>query len=87
VPMLEQYVSAAHIATQWALDHDYTEIHLWGCDSIWQDTQETRTDELVPRNRMQFDLYMHWREKWQPYKNFNIIVHNTKEGTLLKDLL
>lgn len=87
VSVLEQYVSAAHIATQWALEHDYSEIHLWGCDSIWQDTQETRTDELVPRNRMQFDLFVHWREKWQPYKNLNIIVHNTKDGTLLKDLL
>ena len=84
---LDKYVSAAHVATQWCLDHDYSEIHLWGCDSIWADTQETRTDEIVPRNRAQFDLFIHWREKWQPYKQYNITVHNTVEGTQLKDLL
>ena len=84
---LEQYKSSGHIATDWCLDHDYSEIHLWGFNSIWEDTQETRSDLLIPRSRAQFDLWIHWREKWQAYKNLNIIVHNTKEGTLLKDLL
>jgi hypothetical protein len=87
LPFLEQYVSAAHIATDWCLNHDYSEIHLWGCDSIWADTVETKTDALVERNRIQEDLYVHWREKWQAYKDFNIIVHNTIEGTQLRDLL
>jgi hypothetical protein len=87
VPFLEMYTSAGHIATQWALDHDYTEIHLWGFDSIWADTQETKTDTLIQRDRVQHDLFVHWREKWQPFKQFNITVHNTKEGTQLKDLL
>lgn len=87
IEQLEQYKSSGHIAVDWCLDHDYTEIHLWGFNSIFEDSQETRSDELIPRSRMQFDLYMHWREKWQLYKNLNIIVHNTKEGTLLKDLL
>ncbi len=87
LPFLEKYVSAGHVATQWALENNYTEIHLWGFDSIWQDTQETRTDKLVVRSRAQFDLYVHWREKWQPFKKHNIIVHNTIEGTQLKDLL
>lgn len=87
LPRLDKYVSAGHIATQWALDNGYDEIHLWGFDSIWKDTQETKTDELVHRDRQQFDLFIHWREKWQPFKQYNIIVHNTTEGTLLKDLL
>lgn len=87
VPYLEKYTSAGHIATQWALDNGYDEIHLWGCDSIWADTQETKTDAIVMRDRVQHDLYIHWREKWQPYKTYNITVHNTIEGTQLKDLL
>lgn len=87
IEQLEKYQSSGHIAVDWCLDHDYTEIHLWGFDSIWEDTQETRSDELIPRNRAQFDLFVHWRERWQSYKNLNIIVHNTKDGILLKDLL
>lgn len=87
LPYLEKYVSAGHVATEWALNNGYDEIHLWGFDSIWADTQETRTDEFITRNRAQFDLYIHWREKWQPYKQHNIIVHNTIEGTQLKDIL
>ena len=73
--------------TQWALDNDHTDIHLWGFDSIWADTQETKTDELVHRDRQQHDLYIHWREKWKPFTKYNITVHNTKEGTQLKDLI
>lgn len=87
VPFLEKYKSAGHYAVEYAIDYDYAEIHLWGFDSIWQDTQETRTDEIVPRNRAQFDLWMHWRERWKNYTQYNIIVHNTKEGTPLKELL
>lgn len=81
------YDSAGHIATRWALNEGYKEIHLWGFDSIWADTQETKTDEIVPRNRAQFDLYIHWREKWKPFINDNIIVHNTMQGTQLRELL
>lgn len=87
VQVLEKYKSAGHYAVEYAIDHDYSEIHLWGFDSIWEDTQETRTDEIVPRNRAQFDLWMHWRERWKNYTQHNIIVHNTKEGTPLRELL
>jgi len=87
VPYLEKYMSAGHVAVDWLLDHDYDEIHLWGFDSIWEDTQETRTDKYIERSRAQFDLFIHWRERWQKYKGFNIIVHNTLEGTQLKELL
>lgn len=87
LPYLEKYFSSGHIATQWALDNGYTKIHLWGFDSIWEDTQATRTDEIIPRDRQQHDLFIHWREKWQRFKEYNIIVHSTKEGTQLKDLL
>lgn len=87
VEQLEQYKSAGHIATQWALDNGYDEIHLWGFNSIFEDSQETKTDLIVPRSRAQFDLFIHWREKWQPFKQHNIVVHNTLEGTQLKDLL
>jgi hypothetical protein len=87
LPFLDMFVSAGHIAAQWAIDNNYDEIHLWGFDSIWADTQETRTDEFIQRDRQQHDLFIHWRVKWQPYKQYNIIVHNTLEGTQLKDLL
>jgi hypothetical protein len=87
LPFLDQFVSAGHIAAQWAIDNNYDEIHLWGFDSIWADTQETRTDEFIQRDRQQHDLFIHWRVKWQPFKQYNIIVHNTTEGTQLKDLL
>ena len=87
VPYVDKFISAGHIAAQWAIDNNYDEIHLWGFDSIWADTQETKTDEFIMRDRQQHDLYIHWREKWQPYKKYNITVHNTIEGTQLKDLL
>lgn len=87
IEKLEQYRSSGHIATDWCLEHGYDEIHLWGFNSIWEDSQETKSDLLIPRSRAQFDLWMHWREKWKEYTHLNIIVHNTKEGTLLKDLL
>ncbi len=84
---MDNYDSAGHIATRWAINQGYEEIHLWGFDSIWADTQETKTDEIVKRDRQQFDLYIHWRQKWKPFREHNIIVHNTIEGTQLKDLL
>lgn len=87
VPYMDKYDSAGHIATRWALDKGYEEIHLWGFDSIWADTQETKTDQIVPRNRAQFDLYIHWRKKWKPFINENIVVHNTMQGTQLRELL
>lgn len=87
VPFLGKYMSAGHIAVDWALRNHYTELHLWGFDSIWADTQETKTDAVIDRTRAQFDLFIHWREKWQQYKENNIIVHNTIEGTQLKELL
>ena len=87
VPYLEKYMSAGHAAVDWLIDNDYDEIHLWGFDSIWKDTQETRTDQFIERNRAQFDLYIYWRERWQKYKGFGIIVHNTQEGTPLEKLL
>ena len=88
VPYLEKYMSAGHVAVNWLLDNvHYDEIHLWGFDSIWEDTQETRTDKYIERSRAQFDLFIHWRERWEKYKGFNIIVHNTLEGTQLKELL
>lgn len=87
VPYMDKYDSAGHIATQWAITQGYDEIHLWGFDSIWADTQETKTDEIVKRDRQQFDLYIHWREKWKPFREYNITVHNTTKGTQLKDLI
>lgn len=87
LPFLEKYQSAAHVAATWCIEHDYSEIHLWGCDAIWADDITTRTDEIVERNRLQHDLYVHWRERWKTYKGRNIIVHNTKEGTPLEELL
>jgi hypothetical protein len=84
---LELYQSAGHVATDWALNNGYNEIHLWGFNSIFEDSQETKTDALVPRSRAQFDLYIHWRERWKQYTKNNIIVHNTLEGTQLKDLI
>lgn len=86
IETLELYVSAGHVAVDWCLGK-YDEIHLWGFDSIWSDTQETRSDKLIERSRAQFDLFIHWREKWQAYKQYNIIVHDTLEGTPLKDLI
>ena len=87
VPYLEKYMSAGHVAVDWLIEHDYREIHLWGFDSIWADTIETRTDKIIERSRAQFDLYIHWRERWQKYKGFGVIVHNTQEGTPLEELL
>jgi hypothetical protein len=87
IEQLEQYRSSGHIATDWCLKNGYTKIHLWGFNSIFEDSQETKSDILIPRSRAQFDLWFHWREKWKEYINHDIIVHNTIEGTKLKDLL
>ena len=87
VPYVDEFISAGHVAAQWAIDNNYDEIHLWGFDSIWADTQETKTDALIMRDRQQHDLFIYWRIEWQPFKQYNIIVHNTIEGTQLKDLL
>jgi hypothetical protein len=87
VEQLEQYKSAGHIATEWALNNGYDEIHLWGFNSIFEDSQETKTDLIVPRSRAQFDLFIHWRERWKEFTQYNITVHNTLQGTQLKELL
>jgi hypothetical protein len=68
----ELYESSGHIAVDWCLENGYDEIHLWGFNSIWEDSQETKSDLLMPRSRAQFDLWYHWRERWKAYKNNNI---------------
>jgi hypothetical protein len=87
IEYLEKYRSSGHVATDWALLNGYDEIHLWGFNSIFEDSQETKSDLIIERSRAQFDLWFHWREKWKDYTKYNIIVHNTIQGTQLKELL
>lgn len=77
--------SAAHQATLWLINKGYDEIHVWGCDSLAEDTMDSHTDELVTchtkSNEKQVSrVVKNWRKEWfkiqDLHPNVEIILHN-----------
>lgn len=68
---------------------DTTEVHLWGCDSLWSTNIESSTDEIVHKD-LKFmnsqNIYMVWREYWDyifsEFPNITFYVHGPEKPDL-----
>ena len=57
--------SSGHFATQYLIDRGYTHIHLWGCDSYFEDTVESFTHtEAEFEQPVNQNNYKRWRNAW-----------------------
>lgn len=59
--------SAQHAVYYGIQEHEPTEVHLWGCDSLWSSNIESTTDAIVHKN-LEFmneqEVYYTWRDYW-----------------------
>ena len=43
----------------------YTTIHLYGCDTLWQEDMTSTQDDIIPRPHRDVTLWIRWRKLWQ----------------------
>jgi hypothetical protein len=78
-------LSSAHYGAQWALRNGFTEVHVWGCDSLSEGHMFSYTDEIKPsaakesKSQTQ-NTVQKWIEGWEKIIKDNpqaeIILHN-----------
>ena len=56
--------SSGHFATDYLLHRGYTHIHMWGCDSLFEDTVESFTREQIPNEPANSKNWKRWRNAW-----------------------
>ncbi len=68
--------NAAHYAADYLINYGCDEIHIWGCDSIFQDTVESTTSEHVIKQTTGDDRFIrNWRIVWDKKRKDNEHVH------------
>ena len=60
LPRARNGVSTGHYAYDWLVAQSYKEIHLWGFDSIWNNTVESSTVGIKSDSNID-----KWRREWQ----------------------
>jgi len=56
------------------LKRGFTTIHLYGCDTLWQEDMTSTQDVLIPRPQRDKTLYVAWRKLWQQVFERNLQV-------------
>ena len=62
---LESGESTGHRAVLWCMNHGYSEIHMWGFDSMRKDSVESDTPQLIPEGIFTETNYKKWRITWK----------------------
>lgn len=63
---LKEWYNAAHYATEYLIAKGCDKIDIYGCDSIFEDTIASSTDEHVEKTTELQDKFLtHWREIWR----------------------
>ena len=61
----KDWYNAAHYAAEYLMLQGCNEIHVWGCDSIFQDTVESTTSEYVTKQTTGDARFIrNWRNVW-----------------------
>lgn len=72
----KDWYNAAHYAAEFLMGRDCDEIHLWGCDSIFQNTVTSYTGKLVNQTTVGDDRFIkNWRRVWNEMHLNNPDVH------------
>ena len=56
--------NAALYAADYLMEFGCNEIHIWGCDSIFDDDISSTTDNYVEKDMDASRFLKHWREEW-----------------------
>jgi hypothetical protein len=68
--------NAAHYAADYLINYGCDEIHIWGCDSIFQDSVESTTSQHVVKQTTGDDRFIrNWRIVWEQKRKDNEHVH------------
>lgn len=72
--------NSAHYATLKLIDYGCTDIHIWGCDSIFSDVKETTTSAFIETDHESIEkLYRTWRKTWEKitkaHPDINFVYH------------
>jgi hypothetical protein len=58
--------NAAHYAADYLISLGCNEIHIWGCDSIFQDNIESETSNVVTKQHLGDERFVrNWRKVWE----------------------
>lgn len=57
--------STGHKAVEWLLAAGYTEIQMWGFDSLKEDHVNSDTQAKIPHALADPKNYLRWRERWK----------------------
>jgi hypothetical protein len=62
----KEWYNTAHYAADYLLEYGgFDEIHIWGCDSIFEDHIESSTDDFVFKEDKTGDRFLkNWRRVW-----------------------
>lgn len=83
-------MNSGHHAVGRLIELGYTDIHLWGFDSIWTDSLESLMDQHIPRSYRKATLKTEWHQHWidfhQNHPHVAMTVHTPHhQGTLTND--
>ena len=82
-------MNSGHQAVKRLCDLGYTDIHLWGFDSVWSQDLSSTMDDRIPRSHrkptLKQDWHQHWRELHQTYTDVEFTVHCPAHRTYLND--
>jgi len=72
----KDWYNSAHYAAEYLMSEGCDEIHLWGCDSIFQNTVKSSTGALVNQTTLGDDRFIrNWRRVWNEIHLNNPSVH------------
>lgn len=75
--------SSGHNGLKYLIDHNYKEIHVWGCDSIFHDHVKSDTHAKVPRGIVTEKHWERWRKNFiymmGQQQNISFIIHSLKD--------
>ena len=73
--------STGHRGVSWLIQNRYTEIHMWGFDSMKKDDVESDTHQKIPEGIFCPTNYKRWRKSWDTLlksdssKKCKVIIH------------
>ena len=64
--------STGHKGVVYLLESGYTEIHMWGFDSLFRETVESDTHQKIPEGPVAPNNWKPWRKNWEKIFNHEL---------------
>jgi hypothetical protein len=59
------WYNSGHYAAQYLIDNGCSDVHIWGCDSIFESTLDSSTDQHIEKNMDKERFIKNWRRVWE----------------------